>query len=159
VGEFWKDYRKKGLTMKQYKEKIGVAPLPIPKGGKPATGSGGWIAGITRDSKHPKLAFDFLKAVVATRNMADFVIANGNIPTRKSMLKLESEYLASIPYFDVAKEVLPATHFRPPIPEYMQISAQIVDAIQKALTEEMTPKASLDKAAVKVNEILAKRKW
>ncbi|NOY07442.1 MAG: ABC transporter substrate-binding protein [Spirochaetes bacterium] len=159
VGEFWKDYRKKGLTMKQYKEKIGVAPLPIPEGGKPATGSGGWIAGITRDSKYPKLAFEFLKTVVATRNMADFVIANGNIPTRKSMLKLENEYLASIPYFNVAKEVLPTTHFRPPIPEYMQISAQIVDAIQKALTEEMTPKASLDKAAVKVNEILAKRKW
>ena len=65
----------------------------------------------------------------------------------------------SIPYFNVAKEVLPDTHFRPPIPEYMQISAQIVDAIQKALTQDMTPKASLDKAAVKVNEILAKRKW
>ena len=91
--------------------------------------------------------------------MTDFCIANGNIPTRKSMLKLEPEFLSSIPYFNVAKEVLPNTHFRPPIPEYMQISAQIVDAIQKALTQDMTPKASLDKAAVNVNEILAKRKW
>jgi multiple sugar transport system substrate-binding protein len=159
VGEFWGPYRKEGLTIEQYKEKIGVAPLPLPPGGVMSTSSGGWIAGVTRDSKHPDLAFEFLKMVVDTRNMADYCIFGQKIPTRKSMLPLEPEFTKEIPYFNVAKDVLPYTHFRPPIPEYMKISAEIVDAIQKALTLEATPKEALDKAADNTNDILAKRKW
>ena len=159
VGEFWRDYRGKGLTAEQYKDKIGVAPLPSPQGGKPATGSGGWIGGITRDSKNPDIAYEYLKLVVDAQNMAKFCIDDAKIPTRKSMLAMEKDFAKAIPYYNVAAEVLPTTHFRPPIPEYSKMSAEIVTAIQKALTLEASPKDALDHAARKVNDILAERKW
>ena len=159
VGEFWSDYRDKGMTVEQYKDMVGVSPLPIPQGGKPATGSGGWIAGITRDSKHADLAYEYLKMVVAPENMAQFCILNANIPTRKSMLKMEDDFTEAIPYYSVAAEVLPTTHFRPPVPEYTKMSAEIVTAIQRALSLEASPKEALDRAAQKADEILAERKW
>ena len=160
VGEFWADFRDKGgLTFDEYKNKIGVAPLPVPPGGSIATGSGGWLAAITRDSKHPDLAFEYITMVVETYNMTEFLIKQGAIPTRKSMLALEDRFLSAVPYFNVAAEVLPHTQFRPPIPEYSQISSEIVFAIQSALTGRAAPKAALDLAAQRVNAILDQRKW
>ncbi len=160
VGEFWKDYRNdKNFTVEQYKNEVGVAPLPVPPGGQLATGSGGWIAGITRDSKHPDLVFEYLKMVVDPQNMSRFNIADANLPTTKASMQFESEFAQAIPYFNVASQVLPVTHFRPPIPEYTKISAEIVDAIQQALSLQATPQAALDRAAEKVNAILAERKW
>jgi multiple sugar transport system substrate-binding protein len=159
VGEFWRDYRGEGMTAAQYKDMIGVAPLPIPQGGKLSTGSGGWIAGITRDSKNPDIAYEYLKLVVDPQNMAMFCIDDAKIPTRKSMLPMEKDFVEAIPYYNVAAEVLPATHFRPPIPEYTKLSAEIVTGIQKALTLEASSKEALDRAAEKVDEILATRKW
>lgn len=81
------------------------------------------------------------------------------VPTRKSLMAKEKEFFDAAPYFNIVQEVTPYTSFRPPIPEYMKISGEIVTAIQKALTLEATPKEALDKAAEKSNEILAKRKW
>jgi len=159
VGEFWTEYRAQGLTADQYKAAQGLAPLPIPAGGTPATGSGGWIAGITRDSKHADLVWEYLKMVVDPQNMAKFCIANASIPTRKSMLAMEKDFGQAIPYYNVAAQVLPTTHFRPPIPEYTKLSAEIVTGIQKALSLQAQPKEALDQAARKTDEILAARKW
>ncbi len=159
VGEFWADYKAKGLTVDQYKAMQGVAPLPIPEGGKPATGSGGWIAGITRDSKHADLVWEYLKMVVDPQNMAKFCIANASLPVRKSMLAMAGDFSQAIPYYNVAAQVLPTTHFRPPIPEYTKMSAELVTAIQKALSLQAQPKEALDQAAKKVDDILATRKW
>jgi multiple sugar transport system substrate-binding protein len=159
VGEFWSDYRAQGLTAEQYKAMQGVAPLPVPPGGKPATGSGGWIAGITRDSKHADLVWEYLKMVVDPPNMSKFCINNASLPVRKSMLAMAQDFSQAIPYYNVAAQVLPTTNFRPPIPEYTKISAELVTAIQKALSMEAQPKEALDQAARKADEILAARKW
>jgi multiple sugar transport system substrate-binding protein len=159
VGEFWRDYRERGLSVADYKNMIGVAPLPIPKGGKPATGSGGWIGGITRDSKNADIAYEYLKMVVDPENMAMFCVDDAKIPTRKSMLEMEGDFAEAIPYYNVAAEVLPDTHFRPPIPEYTKLSAEIVNAIQKALSMEAGAQEALNTAADRVDAILAERKW
>jgi multiple sugar transport system substrate-binding protein len=159
VGERWNDFKAKGLTVEQYKNKIGLAPLPIPAGGKPATGNGGWVTSITRDSKYPALTFEYLAYVVETRNMANFCIANNVLPTRQSMMAFKKEYSVGLPYFNVFEEVLPSSKFRPPVPEYNSISAEIVTGIQKALTQQASAKDALDQAAVKVDAILAQRKW
>jgi multiple sugar transport system substrate-binding protein len=159
VGEYWGDFKAKNYTVEQYKNKIGLTPLPIPEGGKPATGNGGWLAGITRDSKHPALAFEYLAYAVETRNMANFCIAQNALGTRKSMMAFEKEYSVGLPYYSVFKEVLPSSRFRPPVPEYNSISAEIVTGIQKALTQQASPKDALDQAAAKVDAILAQRKW
>lgn len=158
-GSYYRSYRDKGLSKEQYKEKIGMAALPIPAGGKPATGSGGWLLSVTRDSKHPDLALEFLKLVVSPDNVLPFLTDRAMVPTRKSLMAKEKEFFEAAPYFNIVQEITPYTHFRPPVPEYTKISGEIVTAIQKALTLEATPKEALDKAAEKSNQILAKRKW
>jgi multiple sugar transport system substrate-binding protein len=159
VGDFWPDFKRAGYSMEAYKDKIAMAPLPVPDGGKPATGSGGWILGITRDSKNPDLAFEFLKLVVSTDNVLPFLAERAMVPTRKSLMQRESEFLKAVPFFSVVRDVTPNTHFRPPIPEYSKISAEIVNAIQKALTLQAGPKAALDQAATAVDRILSQRTW
>jgi multiple sugar transport system substrate-binding protein len=159
VSEFWSNFKAQGMTADQYKAIHGIAPLPIPPGGKAATGSGGWIAGITRDSKHADLVWEYLKMVVEPQNLAKFCIANASLPVRKSMLAMEKDFAQAIPYYTVAAQVLPTTNFRPPIPEYTKISAELVTGIQKALSLQASPKDSLDQAARKADDILATRKW
>jgi multiple sugar transport system substrate-binding protein len=160
VGDFWPDYKKlEGMTPEKYKAQIGMAPLPVPEGGKPATGSGGWILGITRDSKQVELAYEFLKLVVSPDNSLPFLTERAMVPTRKSLMAREQAFMQGAPYFKVVQEVTPSTFFRPPIPEYTKISAEIVTAIQKALSMSAPAKAALDQAAAASDQILAQRSW
>ena len=108
------------------------------------------IASYFSKADRKKLFFDYLKLVVSPENMVPFLIDNQALPTRKSELKYQPKFAKAIPNFSVAQEVLPTTHFRPPIPQYTKISAQIVEAIQKALSLEATPKQALDAAAKEV---------
>ncbi len=63
--------------------------------------------------------------------------------------------LPGAPYFDVAAASYRVTHFRPPVPQYPQISEQVATAIQKAVAGQATPKAALDAAAANVDKLLA----
>ncbi len=159
VGDLWPEYKKSGVSREAYQAMVGFAPLPIPEGGKAATGSGGWILGITRDSKQADLAYEFLKLVTSPDNSLPFLTERAMVPTRKSLMAREKEFMEQSPFFKVVQEVTPTTFFRPPIPEYTKISAEIVNAIQKALTLQASPKESLDQAAEAANKILAQRSW
>ncbi len=159
VGEFWPDYEDMGYSVDEYKAQVRHAPLPLPEGGQPATGSGGWLGAVTRDSEHPDLALEFITMVAETANMAEFLLIDGRTPTRQSLVEMEEEFFEAVPYFDVQQEVLPYARFRPYIPEYTMISAEIVEAIQAALALETTPEAALNRAAERVNAILAEREW
>lgn len=157
VGEF---YGQMGdMSDSEYNDLVGVAPLPVPAGGNPATGAGGWLAGITRDAENPDMTFEFLTMVVDSANMEQYTIGNGKVPTRRSMLGKDDQYRAAMPNWPVVEEVLPTAHFRPWIPEYEKISAEIVTAIQKAILMELSAKDALDEAADRVDAILADRDW
>jgi multiple sugar transport system substrate-binding protein len=156
-GNFLSDFP--DLSVEEYREKIGQAPLPIPQGGQIATGSGGWLVAITRDSEVPDLAFEFLQTVVDSDNMIPFYEKNSALPTKTAEMELVDSFAEVFPYFDVVQQVLPNTHFRPAIPEYQLISAEIVDAIQSALLLEATPQQALNVAAENVNQILSEREW
>jgi multiple sugar transport system substrate-binding protein len=133
----------------------GVAHLPLPPGGKQATGSGGWLLGITRDSKQADIAWEYITVVVDQTNAAPFWKYNTMVPVSKSAAANVKEYEAAFPYFNLVGEALTFTHFRPPIPAYTKLSVPLVTGIQKALAGQATPKAALDEAAVAVNAILA----
>jgi multiple sugar transport system substrate-binding protein len=138
-----------------FQELRGVGHLPIPAGGEQATGSGGWLLGITRDSEHPDLAWEYITLVTDPDNAAPFWKANGMVPTRTSALSNIEEYEASFPYFELVAEAVQFTHFRPAIPEYPELSTHIVQAIQRTLAQEATAQEALDEAAAAVNELLS----
>lgn len=157
VGEFYGAFE--GQSDAEYSDLVGVAPLPAPAGKTPATGAGGWLAGVTRDAENPDKVFEFLTMVVEPTNMEQYTIGDGKVPTRRSMLGKDEEYRRAMPNWPVVEEVLPTARFRPWIPEYEKISAQIVTAIQKAILMELSAKEALDEAAERVNAILADRDW
>jgi multiple sugar transport system substrate-binding protein len=149
----------KGMSREQFEAKVGAAPYPVRPGGKIATGSGGWILGITRDSKNPDMAWEFLKYCLKnTEGMAQFVVAEGGVPTYKSVAD-SATYRNASAHYQVINELIPYTHFRPPIPEYLKIADELVNAMQRVLTKEADVKTALDEAAQASDAILAARKW
>jgi multiple sugar transport system substrate-binding protein len=70
-------------------------------------------------------------------------------------MKRPEAYFSVDPYFNVILNALPSAHFRPGLPQYTEISAAIQDAIQAAVLGQASPKAALDAAAAKVNQLLA----
>ena len=141
----------------KFTELRGVAQLPVAPGGKPATGSGGWLLGISRDSKHPDLAWEFITIVTDPANATPFWKINGMVPVRKSALGNIKEFETTFPYFGLVGQAVTITHFRPPVPAYNQLSPFIVTAIQKALSRQATPKQALDEAAAAVDALLSQR--
>ncbi|UCF99673.1 MAG: ABC transporter substrate-binding protein [Spirochaetaceae bacterium] len=147
-----------GMSLKEFEAKVGAAPYPVGPGGKVATGSGGWIIGITRDSKNPDMAWEFLKFTLRTESMVEFVVPEGAVPTYKSVMNHEKFKKASA-HYKVISDLVNYTHFRPPIPEYLKIADHLVTAMQQVLTKVAGPQKALDDAVKASNAILADRKW
>ncbi len=148
----------KSMTNKEFEAKVGQAPYPTGPGGKVATGSGGWIIGITRDSKNPDIAWDFLKTVLKTQNMVDFVVADSDQACYKSVAE-NPKYKEYLTHFEVRQGLMGVTNFRPPVPEYLKIADTLLNAMQKVLTQKANPQAALDEAAKATDALLAQRKW
>ena len=156
VGLNWS--RERFPTAEDLKKAVGARHLPIPPGGRQATGSGGWLLGITRDCKYPDLAWEFITLVTSPENAKDFWKREGMVPVRKSAIKDVAEYEEAFPYYHLVEEAVAFTHFRPYIPEYPKFAPALWTAIQKALLLEATPKEALDEAAEETNKILAGEK-
>lgn len=144
-----------GGDAKKFVDLRGMSHLPTPPGGKQATGSGGWLLGITKNSKNVDLAWEYITTVTQPDNCYPFWKFNSMVPTRKSAAANVKEFESAFPYFNLVAEAVNFTHFRPPIPAYTKLSVPLVTGIQKALAGQATPKAALDEAAAAVNTILA----
>jgi multiple sugar transport system substrate-binding protein len=148
----------KGLTRQQFEAKVGAAAYPVGPGGQIATGSGGWILGITRDSKNPDTAWEFLKYALRSDNLLEFVVADADMATYKSIAE-NPKYKDYLVHYGVRQGLVNSTHFRPPVPEYLKIADLIVNAMQKVLTEKASPQQAMDEAAKAADALLAQRKW
>ncbi|HDN84269.1 MAG TPA: ABC transporter substrate-binding protein [Candidatus Aerophobetes bacterium] len=144
-----------GWTKEKYDYEFGRSLLPRLDGGKRATTSGGYIMGITVDSKHPKLAWEFLKLATSSENLLGFFIAQQRIGTRKSFALYADKLREKNPDYDLRIEALKYTHFPPGIAKYTKILEPLYTAIQKACALKETPEEALRKAAQKVDEILS----
>ncbi len=148
----------KGLARSQFEAKVGTAPYPVAPGGRVATGSGGWILGITRDSKNPDTAWEFLTYALRTDNLVDFVVADGDQTTYRSVAA-NPKYKDYLDHYDVRQGLMSATHFRPPVPEYLKIADELLTAMQRTLMGKATAQQALDDAARAADGILSTRKW
>lgn len=110
----------------------------MPKDVAMASDLGGNCVAISRDSKHPEVAADFLKFMVDPANMQDFVATAQFLPVRKSVAagripyKLHPEAMevfvqqaTTIPSHMVATETLP---------NFSKINARMADELDLAFT-------------------------
>ena len=143
------------LTPEQFKQDFGAAPIPKAPGGEWSTMSGGYLLSVPKGAKHPDLAWELISIGAAPDAQFKYTSARGYVPTFYSLMERPEDYFSVDPYFNVILNSLPYAHFRPGLPQYTEISAAIQDAIQAAVLGQLSPKAALDAAAVKVNQLLA----
>ena len=143
-----------GLTAEQYLEEFGVATIPYADGGSASTMSGGYLLCVPTGSKNQDLAWEFIEYAAGAESQFGYTAARGYVPTFTSLMERASDYYEIDPYFSVILEQLNNAHFRPSIPQYTEIAAEVQNAVQAAVMGVKTPKQALDDAAKVVNQIL-----
>ncbi|WDQ97931.1 sugar ABC transporter substrate-binding protein [Devosia sp. J2-20] len=131
----------------------GVALLPVPEEGAPrssAMGDFNWA--IFSSSKHPDEAFQALEYFASQddRLFPEF----GQLPARSDIAIPETGIALKDAALKVFQEQLLYAQARGPHPEWPKISKAIQDAIQSALTGQMSAKDALDQAASTISGVL-----
>ncbi len=143
------------LTPEKFKQDFGAALIPKAPGGEYSTMAGGYLLSVPKGAQHPDLAWELISIGAAPDAQYKYTSARGYVPTFFSLMKKPEDYFSVDPFFNVILDSLPYAHFRPGLPQYTEISAAIQDAIQAAVLGQASPKAALDAAAAKVNQLLA----
>ena len=131
----------------------GVALLPtIEEGGERSSALGGFDWGIMSTTKHPDEAFRALEYFAAQdgRIFEEF----GNIPARSDIELPVTGVALKDAALVVFQEQLQYAQPRGPHPEWQKISKAIYDAMQAALTGQMSSKDALDQAQATIKGIL-----
>lgn len=128
-----------------------VAPIPMPPGAGRSTAAGGWTYGVfTPDPTKRSLAVDLVRTLAAgPEGMADATAAQGNLPTRESVMDSKNAYLAA-PATAAYVAMLADARARPGAAIYPVISTELQVAISNVITGQSTPEAALDQAWAKV---------
>lgn len=131
----------------------GVTLLPVPEAGaerSSAMGDFNWA--IFANSEHPQEAFEVLEYFVSQddRMFADF----GQLPARSDIAIPETGEPKKDAALKVFVEQLQYAKPRGPHPQWPKISKAIQDAIQAALTGQMSSRDALDQAAGKIKAVL-----
>jgi multiple sugar transport system substrate-binding protein len=139
--------------MKEAKFDWGVALLPVPKeGAERSSAMGDFNWAIFASTKHPAEAF---KALEFFASQDDKMFKNyGQLPARSDITIPETGEKLKDEALKVFIEQLKYAKPRGPHPQWPKISKAIQDAIQAALTGQMTPKDALDQAADKIKAVL-----
>jgi multiple sugar transport system substrate-binding protein len=124
-----------------------VAPIPLMSAGPPVTTSGGWTYALFTPDQHKQdLLIDLIDNLVASRDaMAAATTAQGNLPTRMSVAKLDSAYFTDPTVRDFLG-MLAYGRARPGVSVYPTISTELQVAISSVITGQKTPEAALDQA-------------
>lgn len=131
----------------------GVALLPVPEeGAERSSAMGDFNWAIFANTEHPEEAFKVLEYFVSQddRMFKDF----GQLPPRSDITIPETGEPKKDAALKVFVEQLKYAKPRGPHPEWPKISKAIQNAIQAALTGQMTSKEALDQAAEKIKAVL-----
>jgi multiple sugar transport system substrate-binding protein len=143
------------ITTEQYLNSFGVAPIPHAPNGVSSTMAGGYLLSVPTGSKNQDLAWELISIAAGADLQFAYTAARGYVPTFKSLMARGDDYAEVDPYFSIILAQLPHANFRPSIPEWTEISAEIQNAMQAVVLNRMTAKQALDQAAANVNRILA----
>ena len=130
----------------------GVALLPTEKdGGDRSSALGGFNWGILSTTKHPDEAFKLLEFYISQDNrlFPDF----SSLPARNDIALPPTGVALKDAALKVFQEQLQYAQPRGPHPDWQKISKAIYDAMQAALTGQMSPKDALDQAQTTIKGI------
>jgi multiple sugar transport system substrate-binding protein len=101
--------------------KVGMAPLPAFPGGESVATLGGWQLGISRFSRRPKLAWQFVKYMSSAPVQKQIALSTGRGPARSALYR-DGEVLKKHPHFQARFETFRSASPRPTTPVYSPLS-------------------------------------
>ncbi|NSZ18694.1 ABC transporter substrate-binding protein [Agrobacterium vitis] len=139
--------------LKEAKFDWGVALLPVPSpGAERSSGMGDFNWAIFSSTKHPAEAFKALEFFASQDK--DMFKNFGQLPARSDIAIPPTGSPLKDAALQVFLEQMKYAKPRGPHPAWPKISKAIQDAIQAALTGQMTPKDALDQAQKKIKAVL-----
>ncbi|MGZ8485603.1 MAG: ABC transporter substrate-binding protein [Candidatus Binatia bacterium] len=100
---------------------VGVMPLPSFPGHKSVATLGGWQLGISRFSRHPHLAWQFVEHMTSREAQKQIALATGRGPARADLYR-DAELLAKHPHFSARYDTFVLAEPRPRTPVYLPLS-------------------------------------
>ena len=122
--------------------KVGFIPMVHAPGAKPSATLGGWGFAVSRLSKNPDAAWEFVQFATRPEQLQELYSKAGRIPARKSLVPEEFQ------------EIVRNARARPRIPEYAQASDILQRWLSAALTGTVTPEEALQKAAQETRAVV-----
>jgi multiple sugar transport system substrate-binding protein len=100
---------------------VGIMPLPAFPGQKSVATLGGWQLGISRFSRNPQLAWQFIEHMASSEMQKRIAIYTGRAPARKALYR-DAEILKKNPQFESQVETFLLATPRPRTPVYLSLS-------------------------------------
>jgi multiple sugar transport system substrate-binding protein len=140
-------------TVSQVRGKVAYIPIPQGPSGKGLGMMGNWLLGIPKGSKTGQAAADFIKWMLQTSNMRNYV-AQGGIPIRNSILN-DASLASANPYFKaLAASFAAVPNWRPRTDQWGAVETSYGTAMNAAVAGLMTPAAAMQKAAGEVRTLM-----
>jgi multiple sugar transport system substrate-binding protein len=136
-------------SVSQVRGKVAYIPIPQGPSGKGLGMMGNWLLGIPKGSTKGQAAADFIKWMLRTDKMRNYV-AQGGIPIRTSILN-DSSLTAANPYFPaLAKSFASVPNWRPRTDQWGAVETSYGTAMNAAVAGLMTPQAAMQQAASQI---------
>lgn len=100
---------------------VGMMPLPSFAGHQSVATLGGWQLGISRFSRQPKLAWEFVQYMTGSAAQKQIALATGRGPARAALYQ-DREILAKYPHFKARYDTFVLAEPRPRTPVYLALS-------------------------------------
>ncbi|RFU85023.1 extracellular solute-binding protein [Streptomyces triticagri] len=124
----------------EWQDTMGIAPMPTQDGQEPGATSmsGGFSLAIGKKSGNPDGGWDFLTTALDKANTA-WVNTRGNLTTVREDVAASAGYAERNASVAPLTELLKVTHFRPALPDYPKVSAEIQAAVESVATGQSEP--------------------
>ena len=125
---------------------VGVGTLPAFPGHSPASALGGWQFGISRWSKHPDEAWEFVRFMSSQEAQKTLALQAGLAPARIAVYH-DAEVQEKMPHLRFFLPAFKKARPRPVSPLYPMISQELQRFFSRAITERETDVSGLAQAA------------
>ena len=135
--------------------KVGTLPiLPESAGGAAGGTLGGWGFGVSRRSRNPRLAVEFIRHAISAEGQRTLCAATGYLPARAASWR-DPALLAANPFLEELEKLQRGAVARPAIPRYAVVSDILQRHLSSALSGSSAPEEALAAAARETRLALA----
>jgi multiple sugar transport system substrate-binding protein len=129
---------------------VDIAALPHFDEGEPAFVYGGWNFMVSKFSTKKEEAIEFIRFALRPENQRKMYELAGYIPVCKSVYT-DSTYIFANPDLEYYRYLMKYGVHRPYVENYTKISDVVSYYVKKAISNEMTVEAALDRATSLIN--------